>query len=586
MSIVVSHLSYTYRSRTEPALIDVSAEFKPGQVTLIAGASGCGKTTLVRCINGLIPHSYTNGQLEGTVTLFGQNNADMPLAQTSQIVGTVLQDPERQIVASEVINEIAFGLENLGIPRAEMHERIHTVAHFLRIDHLLQRETFQLSGGEKQKVALAGVLAMRPRALLLDEPLASLDPASGAEALEMMRQLADSGIAMVIIEHRVEDVLAIKPEHCIYMSVGRITYDGDADGLVQAVNWREIKLPAPVVIERVRAEERLQSIALRAQNTEARCKKQEARANSGLGTRDSERSTRNLAQPTAAPLIEFRNVHFQYGDGPEVLHDISVAIHRGDRIALLGPNGAGKTTLVKHAIGLNKPTQGRVLLEGRDSKTLSVAQIAHTVGYVFQSPSHMLFAPTVREELSFGPKNIGLEAKAIEANIGRALVTVNLPGYDEIPPLSMSFGQQKRISIASVLTMNPRVLVMDEPSAGQDYANYTHFMKDIMGVEVGDGVGNGNDVARRTDNEGLGLRPPEAVLFITHDLDLAITFANRILLMADGQLVADGRPHEVMQDRALLERCRVRPTSLLDVNLAALPRTGRFLPATALADFT
>mgnify|MGYP005848287901 CR=1 FL=1 len=253
MAIVVSHLSYTYRGRIEPALRDVSVTFRPGELTLIAGASGCGKTTLVRCVNGLIPQSYAGGAMQGSVTLFGQNAAGLPLTRISQMAGTVLQDPERQIVASGVLYEIAFGLENLGLPRAEILERVHDAARRLRIEHLLERQTFSLSGGEKQKVALAGVLAMRPRALLLDEPLASLDPASGHEALRMIRSLADDGIAVVVIEHRVEDVLAFAPEHCIYMSQGAVAYDGDATGLMQAVDWREVKLPAPVVIERARA---------------------------------------------------------------------------------------------------------------------------------------------------------------------------------------------------------------------------------------------------------------------------------------------------------------------------------------------
>jgi energy-coupling factor transport system ATP-binding protein len=550
MSIRVSHLSYTYRARTTPALIDINAEFRPGQVTLIAGASGCGKTTLLRCINGLIPNSYANGQLAGMVSLFEQDNATMPLAQISQVVGTVLQDPEQQIIASQVMNEIAFGLENLALPREQIHERIHKVARFLHIEDLLGRETFRLSGGEKQKVALAGVLAMRPQALLLDEPLASLDPASGYEALQMLRELADSGIAIIIIEHRVEDVLHIQPEHCIYMSAGRITFDGDAAGLVQAVDWREIKLPARLVMQRLR------------QTQPAQAATPPALHNIPVNT---------------PPLIEFQKVSFQYPDGPEVLHDVSFHVRRGDRIALLGPNGAGKTTLVKHAIGLNKPTRGQVLIEGRDSKTLSVAQIARGVGFVFQSPSHMLFAPTVREELAFGPRNIGMDQATITRNVAQALAAVNLPGYEDLPPLSMSFGQQKRVSIASVLTMHPRVLVLDEPSAGQDYANYTHVMNDMVGVGTGAGTDAGDGA--------VPSQPYESVIFITHDLDIAITYANRILLIAEGQVVADDAPPIVLQDRALLERCRVRPTSLLEENLALLPHTGRFLPAAQLAAY-
>ena len=541
MSICANNLTYTYRSRSQPALDGVSAEFQPGQVTLIAGASGCGKTTLARCVNGLIPQSYANGHLQGHVSLFGQDNRGMSLAQISQLVGTVLQDPEQQIIASQVLSEIAFGLENLGLPRDEILERTHQTANLLHISHLLQRETFTLSGGEKQKVALAGVLAMRPQALLLDEPLALLDPAAGHEALTLLRELADIGIAIIIIEHRIEDVLSIHPEQCLYMSQGRILYDGDAQGMLQSVDWREAKLPAPVIIQRVHAE--------RASRT----------------SKPVAVSTPPDPPTPTQPLVEFKRVHFQYPNGPEVLHDISFAICKGDRIAILGPNGAGKTTLAKHIIGLNKPTQGEVLVQGQDSKTLSVAQIAHTVGYVFQSPSHMLFAPTVREELSFGPKNLGMDEPAIATNIVRALDAVNLPGNEDIAPLAMSFGQQKRISIASILSMNPRLLVMDEPSAGQDYASYTHFMEDIVGAGADHSF--------------------EAVLFITHDLDLAITYANRILLVVDGELVADGTPQVVLQDSAVLERCHIRPTSLLKENLRVLPNSGRFMSAPLLADY-
>ena len=534
MTIRVTNLSYHYRNQRERTLDGLSTEFKPGEVTLIAGASGCGKTTLIRCINGLIPRSYTGGELSGAIELFGQDTAALTLATISQIVGTVLQDPEKQIVASDVTSEIAFGLENLGLPRDEISERIAHTAELLHISTLLTRETFLLSGGEKQKVALAGVLAMRPRAVLLDEPLASLDPASGREALALMRHLADTGIAVVIIEHRIEEVLAIHPEHCVTMSAGRITYDGDAAGLMQSVDWREIKLPASVVMQRVRA--------------------------TGIAVPHKARS-KSPEQTSHPPIIEYRQVGFGYTDGPEVLHDINCAIRRGEIIALIGPNGAGKSTLLKHAIGLNRPVRGQVLVDGVDSAAQTVAQLARTVGFVFQSPSHMLFAPTVREELAFGPHNIGLDAETIALNTDNALATVALTGTEEQPPLALSFGQQKRISIASILTMNPRIVIMDEPTAGQDYANYTHFMDDIVSH-------------MRTDADSANARPGfEALAFITHDLDLAITYANRIMLVADGRIVADGAPEEVLVDTARLERCRIHPTSLLDANLAALNKT-------------
>jgi energy-coupling factor transport system ATP-binding protein len=259
--------------------------------------------------------------------------------------------------------------------------------------------------------------------------------------------------------------------------------------------------------------------------------------------------------------VTFEDVSFAYeAGGPNVIRGVNLTIRRGDVVAILGPNGAGKTTLVKHAIGLLKPQRGRVLVEGRDTRELSVAQIAHTLGYVFQSPSHMLFAPTVREELAFGPKNLGYDEKAIAEGVARATEIVNLKGLEDYPPLALSFGQQKRVSIAAVLAMRSKILVMDEPTAGQDYWNYMAFMDAILQMP------------------GFA-----AVLFITHDLDLAVCYANRVILMHDGQVAGDGSPAEVLADPALLRRCRVVPTSLLAANLELLPRTGRFMPAEALA---
>ena len=528
-SLAIHDLSFRYRSRPEPALRDISFTVAPGELLLIAGASGCGKTTLIRCINGLVPRSY-KGDLEGRITLCGEETSDKSLAQISQRVGTVLQDPERQILGTKVYAEVAFGLENLGLPRDEIWARVNAALERLGIAHLRGRETFSLSGGEKQKAALAGVLAMQPSVLLLDEPLASLDAASGKEALAVFRRLADEGIAICLVEHRVEDVLAIEPDRALYMEEGRIAYLGAPSGLMAEVDYRQVKLPAPVVMARA--------------------------AHAPL------REFHPSIQPDGGePLVTFEGVSFGYGeDGPEVIHGVDLTIRRGDIIAVLGPNGAGKTTLVKHAIGLLKPDRGRVWLEGRDTKALSVAEVAHTLGYVFQSPSHMLFAPTVQEELSFGPKNLGYAEEVIAEGVSHAIETVNLKGLETYPPLALSFGQQKRVSIAAILAMRSKILVMDEPTAGQDYANYMGFMDTILQMP------------------GF-----QAILFITHDLDLAISYANRVVLMSEGQIAADGEPAKVLSDIGLLRNCRLVPTSLLELNLTYLPRTGHFMSAEALA---
>ena len=533
--LIVENLTCRYQAREIPAINDISFNLPAGEILLIAGASGCGKTTLLRCINGLIPRSY-RAELSGRVLLNGEDYSEKPLAELSQIVGTVLQDPERQILGAFVRNEVAFGLENLGIPRAEIIQRIDETLDYLGISHLRDRATFSLSGGETQKVALAGVLAMQPDILVLDEPLASLDPASVEDALALIRRLADEGKSVLIIEHRVEDVLAVQPDQVMYMDAGHVTYLGDHEGLLQTADYHEVKLPASIIIERA-----------------------------GASGKTFEAAPANTGNPNGSALVRFDDVSFNYPEGPPVIKDVNLTINEGDVIAVLGPNGAGKTTLVKHAIGLLKPVSGSVLLGDTDSGDMTVAKMAQTVGYVFQSPRHMLFAPTVREELAFGPRNLGHSADEIDTNTVQALAVVNLSDEIDTPPLALSFGQQKRISIASILAMRSNILVMDEPTAGQDFANYMSFMDSVVGLG------------------GDGPYAFSAILFITHDVDLAVTYANRVLLVSDGELAADGPPTEVLADFDLLRSCRVIPTSLLEANVEYFEKTGRFMRAEALA---
>jgi energy-coupling factor transporter ATP-binding protein EcfA2 len=541
--LIVENLSFRYHTRQELAIRDLSFQLRPGELLLVAGASGCGKTTLARCINGLAPRSY-KGEISGSVRLHGQEVSKMPLIEISQVIGTLLQDPERQIVATNVVAEIAFGPENIGMPRQEILARIDQVLERLGMDHLRQRDTFTLSGGEKQKVALAGILAMRPSILLLDEPLASLDGVSSHEALEVFHSLANEGTTIVLIEHRVEDALQARPDRMLYMVGGEVKYLGSLATFPSEISHHEVKLPAPWVVQRVRQ----------------------------LG--EAPKALRPLPSPMISepPLVTFEDVSFAYGEGPLVLREINLEVRRGDLIAVLGPNGAGKSTLVKHAIGLLKPTRGRVLIGGKDTRQMTVAQNARSVGYVFQSPTHMLFAPSVREELAFGPQNLAYKPAEVERNVNQSVAAVNLTGLEDYPPLGLSFGQQKRTTIAAVLAMRSKIMIMDEPTAGQDYANYTRFMETLCGVAAEGG-------------KSLLTESFAATLFITHDLDLAITYANRVLLIGEGRIVADGSPEEVLQNADLLMRCRIRPTSLLRLNCELYPKTRRFMPAEALAAY-
>ena len=531
LPLVIRDLGFRYNSRTTPAIEDINLHLEPGQIVLLAGSSGCGKTTLMRCVNGLIPHTY-QGYMQGEIELYGKSIKGMGLAEISKHVGTLLQDPERQILGTYVINEVCFGLESQGMPREEMIQKAEKALERLHITHLKDKETHYTSGGEKQKVALAGVLAMEPNILLLDEPLASLDPASAREALLAFRELADEGLSILLVEHRVEDVLEINPEKVIYMDNGRVVYQGDVKGLLETADYTRIKLPAQTVMRRAKGKP-----------FEECCFAVPA------------------FDPQSEPLVSFQDVCFRYKeDGPEVLHGINLDIRAGEVIAILGHNGSGKTTTVKQALGLLKPTSGQVLLEGVETRKTTVANVAKTIGYVFQSPSQMLFAPTVREELAFGPENLGMDKETVSQNVDWAIETVHLEHELPMPPLALSFGQQKRVSIASVLSMKSRILMMDEPTSGQDYWNYQSFMNTIL------------------QTPGF-----DAILFITHDLDLALTYANRVVVLYGGQVMADGSPYEVFADDEQLRQWRLLPTSLLKLNREMYARTGQFLRAEALS---
>jgi energy-coupling factor transporter ATP-binding protein EcfA2 len=531
----VDSLTFRYRRATEPAIRDLSFTMNPGEVLLVAGPSGCGKSTLIRAINGLIPHSY-RGELSGSVRVAGHVTSETRLRDLAELVGTVLQDPSKQLVASTVAGELAFGPENLGMARSEIRLRLADVASSTGIESLLERTTDQLSGGETQQLAVAGSLMLRPKLLVLDEPLANLDPAAAHQLLSNMRNLANAGTAVVIVEHRVEDALDIGPDRVLYLEDGRSRYLGPLPGFLAIADPANVKLPFDVTLARARVGGR-----------------EQAPAESG--------SPRGRDDPGAARL-EWRGVDAGYEDHV-VLHEVHASLGRRQRVAVLGPNGSGKTTLFKAAIGLIRPTSGDVLVDGISTAGKSVADLVEIFGYVFQNPSQMLFARSVRDELLFGPRNLGRPKERMDGLVSDALGRVNLSGEAEIetrPPLTLSFGEQKRLAIAVALALEPSTLLLDEPSAGQDHRSATRFMREIDGID------------------GL-----ESVYFVTHDADLALSNADRILLMREGRIVADGTPLEVIGDEERWRACNLRFTSLMTANLVWGGETGRFLPAAQLA---
>ena len=534
--IEVDDLSFRYRRATTPALRNVSLHVDAGEVLLVAGPSGCGKSTLIRALNGLIPHAYP-GELTGAVRLNGTPTTSMRLREIASVIGTLLQDPSKQIVGSTVESELAFGPENAATPPKQIARRIDEVLIETGIQRLAGRTTAALSGGELQLLAMAGALMLRPRAYVVDEPLANLDPATAAELLAALRRLANDGHAVVIVEHRVEEALDLAPDRVLAMDDGRVTYLGPPRGYLAVADPDAVKLPFDVVLDRERA-----------------------------------RPERTPAPPPPADVmppidpgparIEFSGVRVSLGDR-EVLRGIDLRLHAREAIAILGPNGSGKTTLFRTAMGLLHASRGQVCVDGRDVARTPVAELAGSIGYVFQSPSQMLFARTVRDEVLFGPRNLGLPIDDPDALVMDVLRRVGLADLEAIldrPPLTLSFGQQKRLALAIALALRPRTLILDEPSAGQDHRTASAFMREVTSIS------------------GL-----ESLYFITHDVDLALTHADRILVVRDGRIVADGPPRTVTEDADGWRASNLRRTSLMVANQGQRAHHARFLDAVTLA---
>jgi len=536
----IEGLTFRYRRASEPAIRDLTLTVERGEVLLVAGPSGCGKSTLIRAINGLIPHSYS-GELSGNVRIDGRPTTDLRLRDIARTVGTVLQDPAKQIVGATVEAELAFGPENLGVPRSEILDRIGSVMDRAGIGNLAGRETFALSGGERQLLAVGGILMLRPTLYVVDEPLANLDPATAGRLLGILRALADDGAAIVIVEHRVEEALDLMPDRVLYLDSGINQYLGPVDGFLRIADPHAVKLPFDVVLDRARED---------ARSNGAEAAPADAAESSG-GIHDD-----------GPPRLAFRDVHAGYGDRP-VLRGINASFRRRETVAVLGPNGSGKTTLFRTAMRLLEPTSGTIEVDGSPIATKTVSQLATVFGYVFQSPSQMLFARTVREELAFGPRNLGRDPATFDTIIDEALgrtALADLEGIRERAPLTLSFGQQKRLALAIALCLQPPTLILDEPSAGQDHRTANGFLAAVSSIP------------------GL-----ESLYLITHDVDLALTHADRILLMRDGELVADGPPTDVIADHEQWIACNLRPTSLLRANAKWGERPGRLLDSETLA---
>ena len=514
--IEFSDLSFTYENRTSPALDKINLTIAAKEFVLLAGASGSGKSTLIKCINGLIPHRYV-GDYFGQVKVRGQPVPSSRFLQLSLTVGTVLQEADKQLVSSIVEDDVAFGPGNLALPRPEIERRVKATLESMDVLELHQRSIFAISGGQKQRIAIADVLSMEPDILLFDEPLANLD-SNGVHLMQnIFRTLHDTGKTILVSEHRTEEVLRANPTRVVVIDDGRLIADSHDPKIL--IRFRDIlKVPAEYALTN-------------GESIGPTTPTQEPKPRTGLENE----------------LIRVENLSFEYFGGVRALRNIGFTIRDGERVALLGNNGAGKSTLALILVGLLKPTSGRVLVNGKDTTKLSPSEIARSLCLVFQSPFSMLFARTVRDELSFGPKNIGRTVEQISSTVPEVAKRCSISHLLDGSPFASSFGEKKRICVGAVLTMEPNCIILDEPTAGQDYRSCSNFMDFICSLE----------------------ERVKSFIVVTHDPDLAIEYTDRSIVLHDGEIIADGPTRKVLADSSILDRGAIRETSLIEMSLKA-----------------
>jgi cobalt transport protein ATP-binding subunit len=545
--VEIRDLHYSYPNARAQALKGVDLTVDEGEFILLTGPSGCGKTTLCRCLNGLIPHFY-QGELEGEVTVTGLSIRENSTAKLAQNVGLIFQNPDNQIFALTVEKDVAFGLENLGIPKEQMLEDIDWALEKTGISHLRERGTHELSGGQKQRLSIASILAMRPKILVLDEPTSFLDPLGAIRIFKVLEALnRDHGITIILIEHRV-DLASQYVDRVILVSDGRILRTGAPEEVFTLEETRLTGVGIPKILE---LSKRLNQRGLAFEPLPLSPDSFIEQLERNIPPMDVRRAKKTVVQDlegftgehNMSPIIRVEDVSYAYPSGVQALNGVSLTIHKGEFVAIMGENGAGKTTLVKHFNGLLRPQEGRIMVDGVDVSQVSVASLARKVGLVFQNPDDQLFSENVESEISFALNNFGFEKGVVEKRVNWALNLLNLEQYRKSSPFILSGGERKRVALASVLAWDPEIVVLDEPTIGQDYSQKERLRHFLMQL--------------RTQGK--------TTIIVTHDVEFVAECKPRIVLMADGDIIADGSTKEIMTDAEAMERASVSPPEITKI---------------------
>lgn len=534
--------SFKYRSQVEPTLLDINLSIYPGEKVLIVGPSGSGKSTLAHCINGLVPFSFT-GESTGSLKIEGQEPKDLGLFGLSKLVGTVLQDTDGQFIGLTVAEDVAFSMENDCIAQDEMFERVDRVAKTVDITDLLDHAPNALSGGQKQRVSMAGVIVDDVDILLFDEPLANLDPATGKRAIDLIDRIhKKNNTTILIIEHRLEDALYRDVDRIVVVGDGRIVADVRPDELLAGSVLKEQGIREPLYITALKyAGCRIDKADLPQHIDSMNLLPYKEKVQNWY---DKVQLTKKT--PNREPALEIRDLSFSYKPGQPVLSHIDFSISKGEMVALVGKNGAGKSTLASLICGFIQPDQGEIYLNGDNLAGYSIKERGEKIGLVMQSPNQMISKPMIYDEVALGLRVRGVAEEEIKERVFETLKICGLYPFRNWPVSALSFGQKKRVTIASILVMNPEVLILDEPTAGQDFRHYTEIMEFLRRI-----------------HEKLGI----TIIMITHDMHLMLEYTDRAIVIADGKMLADDTPAHILTNEEISDRAYLKKTSLYDLAL-------------------
>ena len=541
--IEFKNFTFQYRTQSEPTLKNINLKINKGEKILIIGSSGSGKSTIAKCINGLIPSSFS-GKIQGELSVCGLNPKEEGIFGMSKHVGTVLQDTDGQFIGLTVAEDIAFALENDNVSYEEMHRKVEEAAEIVDVKKLLKDVPGALSGGQKQRVSLAGILVDDVEVLLFDEPLANLDPAAGKKIISLIEEInKNKEKTVIIIEHRLEDVLYKDIDRIIIVENGCIAADGTPDDLLCTDLFRTKGIREPLYIAALK---------------HAGCCIEPADKPQHIETMNVERYKQQFLnwftkidlpeiKQSEEIALELKNVAFKYEpEKPNTVENISFAVHKGEMVSIVGTNGAGKSTIASLICGFNKQNSGQIFVNGQEISDLSIKQRGEKIGFVMQNQNQMISKAIIFDEVALGLKVRNVPKDEIKERVNNALKICGMYPYRNWPVSAISFGQKKRITIASILVMNPEIIILDEPTAGQDYAHYTEIMEFL----------------RKLNKE-----QKITILMITHDMHLMLEYTDRAIVISDGHVIADGRSSVILTDEKITEKASLKKTSLFDLSV-------------------